>query len=300
MNGLILVDKSRGMSSAAVVGITRRRLRLDRVGHAGTLDPFATGLLVLLVGRATRLAGYAVAGKKVYSAEIIFGTETDTDDSTGEAIGGSGQQPDIELVRKAALAFQGTIYQEPPQFSAKKVEGRRAYAIARGGARVALDAVPVTIDSFSLWCEVGEGGIPRYFFRVACSKGTYIRSLARDLGRAMGCGAHLASLRREGSIPFSVEEATVLEGIGPNSVIRWDRLFPDAHSCILSEGEVAGIERGLERSIKDVISRLNEETDHHQEHAVGLTHDGAPHAFFVRSDHEWRFVVCTPGEWGRG
>ena len=296
MNGLILVDKSRGMSSAAVVGITRRRLRLDRVGHAGTLDPFATGLLVLLVGRATRLAGYAVAGRKVYSAEIIFGTETDTDDSTGEASGGSGEQPDIELVQKAAIPFHGTIYQEPPQFSAKKVDGRRAYAIARGGARVTLDAVPVTIDSFNLWCEDGEGGKPRYFFRVACSKGTYIRSLARDLGRAIGCGAHLASLRREGSIPFSVEEATVLEEVGTDSVIGWDRLFPDAYSCALSEGEVAGIERGLERSIQDVLTRLNGETADHQERAIGLSPDGVPHAFFVRNDHEWRFVVCAPGK----
>lgn len=294
MNGLLLIDKSVGMSSAAVVGILKRRLRVDRIGHAGTLDPFASGLLVLLVGRATRLAGHAVTGGKVYSAEIAFGFETDTEDCTGIRTVGVGDQPTIAAVQEAARRFVGTIMQEPPQFSAKKVRGERAYSLARRGEQFALEPSVVTIDSLEAWSDVAVDKSPRFFIRVACSKGTYIRSLARDIGRAVGCGAHLVSLRREHSLPFSVAQAISLEACSAESLVGWDSLFPDAIRCELEEDELPALEQGREREIAGVVERLNQQTTTHSSHAIAVAPSGRAHTFFVRGEHGWRFGVCAP------
>lgn len=298
MNGLLLIDKSVGMSSAAVVGILRRRLRVDKIGHAGTLDPFASGLLVLLVGRATRLASHAVAGKKSYLAEISFGYETDTDDGTGKVIAGEGVQPVAAEVKKTAEQFVGTILQEPPQFSAKKVEGRRAYSIARDGERARLAPAMVTIDSLSIWQEAQEDGRDRTFFRIVCSKGTYIRSVARDMGRILGCGAHLVSLRREGSVPFSVEETVSLEDCRAESLVSWGGLFPDAFRLSEDDEVCADLVHGRERAIARVGAQLDENAPKEAHQAIVLTQSGQPHTFFVKECGGWRFCVCAPPEVG--
>jgi tRNA pseudouridine55 synthase len=294
MNGLLLIDKSVGMSSAAVVGILKRRLRVERIGHAGTLDPFASGLLVVLVGRTTRLASHAVAGKKCYLAEISFGYETDTDDSTGKVTEGEGVSPLLSEAQEAAKKFVGSIQQEPPQFSAKKIGGRRAYSLARQGERVTLAPVTVVIDSLDLWFEPQSDGSSRAFFRIVCSKGTYIRSVARDIGRALGCGAHLVSLRREGSIPFSIEQTVSLELCSAGSLVPWDGLFPGAFRCSEGEEICGDLANGRERAIARVVARLDEEAPAEAKYAIVYSPGGAPHTFFVKGDAGWQFCVCAP------
>lgn len=294
MNGLLLIDKSVGMSSAAVVGILKRRLRVDRIGHAGTLDPLASGLLVLLVGRATRLAAHAVTGGKTYSAEIAFGFETDTEDCTGNRTVGTGAQPTLREVQVAAQQLVGTLKQEPPRFSAKKVKGERAYSLARRGEFFELEPAVVTIDAIDVWGELGSDDALRFFIRVVCSKGTYIRSIARDIGRALGCGAHLISLRRERSAPFSLSQSVSLEACSAESLLGWDYLFPDAVRCELEEDELPALEQGREREISRVIDRLNKIDSVGRRHGIGVAPNGRAHSFFVCSEDGWRFGLSAP------
>ena len=196
-DGLLLVDKPAGMTSHDVVARARRALGERRIGHHGTLDPFATGLLVLLVGRATRLAPYVEGEPKEYEAELRFGAETSTDDLTGEETR-TATLPDPARVRAALPLLTGTIEQVPPAFSAKKVDGERAYAAAREGRAVELAAVSVRVDSW----EVLDLTPQHARVRIRCGGGTYIRSLARDLGRLVESAAHLTALRRTASGPF--------------------------------------------------------------------------------------------------
>lgn len=200
--GILLVDKPAGMTSHDVVATTRRSLGERRVGHAGTLDPFATGLLVMLVGRSTRLLPYIDGEPKVYEAVIRFGGETDTDDSTGEPTR-QAPGPDRGAVHEAIQRLTGPIDQVPPAYSAKQVGGRRAYAAARSGETLELPPSRVTVHAWGL----GEWQGSDLHVTITCSGGTYIRALARDLGRLTGSAAHLASLRRVRSGPFRIAEA---------------------------------------------------------------------------------------------
>ena len=209
--GLLLVDKPAGVTSHDVVNAARRALGEKRIGHAGTLDPFATGLLVLLVGQATRLLPYVSGDPKVYAATVRFGTETDTEDLLGAAIR-DAPPPDEDAVRAALPALTGTIEQTPPAYSAKRVAGRRAYDLARAGAAVALAPVPVRVDRWSVLAWRGDPPV-ECDVRVTCGPGTYVRSLARDLGRAAGSAAHLSALRRERSGCFDVSDATPLDAL---------------------------------------------------------------------------------------
>jgi tRNA pseudouridine55 synthase len=203
---LLLVDKPPGMTSHDVVTVARRALRTRRVGHTGTLDPFATGLLVLLVGRATRLAQYVPGEPKVYDASIDFGTETATDDLTGEVTRSAGH-PSRDAVDEGIRLLTGSILQRPPDYSAKQVSGRRAYAAARSGTPLTLAPVPVVVQSW----EVRRRGDASIDVTITCAGGTYIRALARDLGRASGSAAHLSALRRTRSGPFDVADAVSLD-----------------------------------------------------------------------------------------
>lgn len=189
--GLLLVDKPAGITSHDVVDRARRAYDERSVGHLGTLDPFATGLLLLLVGRATRLATFLDIEPKVYEAVIAFGTETDTDDATG-ARTRSAPPPAEADVRAAIVTLTGEIRQVPPAYSAKKVGGKRAYAAARRGEELELAPVPVTVHGWDVSAFTGD----TLAATITCGGGTYIRALARDLGRASGSAAHLASLRR--------------------------------------------------------------------------------------------------------
>ncbi|MGQ0715377.1 MAG: tRNA pseudouridine(55) synthase TruB [Gemmatimonadaceae bacterium] len=204
--GLLLVDKPAGVTSHDVVAIVRRALGERRIGHAGTLDPFATGLLVLLIGRATRLLPYLDGEPKVYEARIQFGVETDTDDATGRVVR-QAPPPVRADVDGARATLTGSIDQVPPDFSAKQVEGRRAHAAARGGAPLTLAPARVMVHSWATTQRSND----TLDAVITCSGGTYVRALARDLGRRAGSAAHLAALRRTRSGSFSVADACTLE-----------------------------------------------------------------------------------------
>jgi tRNA pseudouridine55 synthase len=205
---LLLVDKPAGMTSHDVVQHVRRIYGERSIGHLGTLDPFATGLLVLLLGRATRLANFLDIEPKVYEATIGFGTETDTDDSTGTVIR-SSPLPAEEDVRGGLTSLTGTISQIPPAYSAKSVDGTRAYDAARRGEPLELEPVQVQIHSW----EIREIKPDSVTATITCSGGTYIRALARDLGRLTSSAAHLTALRRTRIGPFDVEDAATLDAL---------------------------------------------------------------------------------------
>lgn len=202
---LILVDKPVGISSTRVVSIVKRIMKVKRTGHGGTLDPFASGLLPVMVGREfTRQADEMLAGDKEYLVTVRFGAETDTGDLTGAVVAvRDGEQPTIEAIRAVLPAFTGEILQEPPVYSALKHNGRPLYWYARNGNPVTKAARAVRIDTIDLVEMVG----PDVLFRVACGKGAYMRSLGRDIGRAVGCPAHLIALRRTVVGPYRVSAA---------------------------------------------------------------------------------------------
>lgn len=207
--GLLLIDKAEGPTSHDVVARVRRTLGIRRVGHTGTLDPFASGLLILCLGWSTRLAEFLTRLPKTYRARIRLGERTDTEDRTGTTIARSDawRELSVDDVRSALQAQQGVVEQLPPAYSAKKVAGRRAYALAREGAAVSLRPQRVRITR----AELLEFEPPDLEVEIECSSGTYVRSLARDLGAALGVGAHLLRLRRLQVGPFRVEDGLKLE-----------------------------------------------------------------------------------------
>jgi len=203
--GILRVDKPVGPTSHDMVGRVRRVLKTRRVGHTGTLDPFASGLLLICVGPATRLSQLLTGMSKTYEAEALLGIRTDTDDCEGVVVSQREGADDLQLgeVEAALSAFRGRILQTPPPYSAKKVGGEAAYLKARRGEAVELAPVEVEIEEL----ELVEWSPPHLRFRTRCSSGTYIRALARDLGEALGVGAHLTALRRTAIGPHSVEGA---------------------------------------------------------------------------------------------
>ncbi len=239
-DGLLLVDKPAGMTSHDVVDRARRALRTKRIGHAGTLDPFATGLLVLLVGRATRLLPYVDGEPKVYEATVRFGAETTTDDVTGEVTLSAGP-PTIESIRAALPALTGDIAQVPPAFSAKQVGGQRAYAAARRGQALDLPAVAVRVDA---WEIAGFDGTDLRA-TVRCGGGTYIRALARDLGRATGSAAHLAALRRVASGRFAARDAVAIDAIAEGALRPAVDALPSVPRVQMDELARARVGRGM-------------------------------------------------------
>jgi tRNA pseudouridine55 synthase len=197
------VDKPEGMTSFDVVARVRRATGCRRVGHGGTLDPFATGVLVVGIGPATRLMRYLSEGRKVYEATVRFGAETDSEDLTGKIVLKNDHIPSPEEIRAALPAFTGLISQVPPRLSAVHIDGERSYRRARRGEDVEPPAREVQIHAVEFLG--GEGGEAR--IRVECGGGTYIRSLARDLARALGAAAHLSALRRVQVGPFGIDQA---------------------------------------------------------------------------------------------
>lgn len=210
MNGLLIVDKPGGMSSHDVVARVRRATGEQSVGHLGTLDPMATGVLPLLLGKYTRLAQFFSANEKSYTGTIRFGFATETYDAEGQPL--REPQPvalTLEDVRKEAARFLGQIEQMPPPFSAKKIQGKPAYKLAREGKMPALKPARITVDVFTI--DTMEADTAR--FTMAISAGGYVRSIAHEMGQALGCGAHLASLRRTAAGPFTLEQALPLDQI---------------------------------------------------------------------------------------
>lgn len=210
MDGILIIDKPEGITSHDVVNRVRRVLKTKRVGHTGTLDPFATGVMVILAGRATRLAQFLGADEKEYLATVKFGCETDTGDRTGTAkparpARGSFSEADL---RDVLAGFIGEIAQTPPMYSAKKVKGRKLYEMARQGVEIEREAVIVDIRELEVADRIASDV---YVLRVVCSAGTYIRTLAEDIGRKLGTGAHLQELRRTRSGRFSIGRAVSIE-----------------------------------------------------------------------------------------
>jgi tRNA pseudouridine55 synthase len=262
-DGLLLLDKPAGISSHDAVLAARRAIGEKRIGHAGTLDPFATGLLVLLTGRATRLLPYLHGEPKTYDATIQFGAETDTEDLLGTVIR-SAPAPTEDAVSQALHAFVGEIQQVPPAYSAKRVDGQRAYTAARAGVVVELKPVTIRVHEFTItaWrtgaCDV----------RVVCGGGTYVRSLARDLARTVGSAAHLSDLRRVAAGSFHVEHAQSVEALRDHAPALRPALaaLPHLSHVMLDHDEVHRIRRGLEISVPHGVAETTQ-------HVALVSHD---------------------------
>jgi tRNA pseudouridine55 synthase len=218
-SGLIIVDKPAGLTSHDVVARIRRIAGTRKVGHAGTLDPMATGVLVVGVEKATRLLGYLTLTEKVYQATIRLGQSTSTDDAEGEVIS-AGPRPVADDELHAAVAkLTGEIQQVPPQVSAIKVNGQRAYKLTRAGAAPELAARPVTVHEFGITATRMAGDFLDLDATIRCTSGTYIRSLARDLGAALGTGGHLSALRRTRVGPYDEAQARTLDSLSERAVV---------------------------------------------------------------------------------
>lgn len=207
-SGVLLIDKPAGITSHDVVGRVRRLYGTREVGHTGTLDPMATGLLVVLVGRAVKASDLLVSDRKRYRAGLRLGLTTDTEDTEGEVLTRNEMLPDRESVEKACAFFVGPSEQVPPMYSALKVGGKKLVDLARQGVEV--ERAPRPIEIYSLTVTPGES-LADYTLEVACSKGTYIRTLCADIGKALGCGGVMSALRRLASGAFSLDEALTLE-----------------------------------------------------------------------------------------
>ena len=207
LEGVLLVDKPSGMTSHDVVDRVRRALRMKRIGHAGTLDPMATGLLIILVGKATKLSQYLMSLDKEYVGTIKLGETTDTQDADGDVV---ATRPVPELteaqLREAMQGFVGDQYQTPPMFSAKKLAGVPLYKLARKGREVEREPRFIRVSAF----ELTRFARPEFDVLLRCSKGTYVRTIAHDLGEKLGCGAHLSALRRTATDRFNISQAVSL------------------------------------------------------------------------------------------
>ncbi|SDH38451.1 tRNA pseudouridine(55) synthase TruB [Roseospirillum parvum] len=208
VHGWLVIDKPTGMTSTQVVGRVRRALDAQKAGHGGTLDPLATGLLPIALGEATKTVSYVMDGAKAYRVTARFGIATDSDDAEGAPVEEHPHRPDDAAIRAALPAFLGTIDQVPPVYSAIKVDGQRAYDLARRDAAVDLTPRPVRVDAFDL---VARPDPDHASFTIACGKGTYVRALVRDLARALGTVAHVTALRRTRCGPFTEATAISLE-----------------------------------------------------------------------------------------
>jgi len=225
-SGILLIDKPEGVTSFEVVRRARKALGIRKIGHLGTLDPMATGLLPLCLLEATKLVPFLMPAPKVYRAKVRLGVATDTQDATGVVVARCEALPAPERIYQAAATFVGEVTQVPPMYSALHYQGERAYRLARRGESV--DLPPRTVTVYEL--TVDEVAIPEFTMTVKCSQGTYVRTLAQDMGDALGCGAHLAALRRLAVGAFRVEEALELAALAELGREELEpRIIPLAH-----------------------------------------------------------------------
>jgi tRNA pseudouridine55 synthase len=255
MNGLLVIDKPAGMTSHDVVAIVRRATGERSIGHLGTLDPMATGVLPLLLGKYTRLAQFFGQSEKYYEGRIRFGFSTDTFDAEGEAT--SEPQPlkmDLQQLRKLAETFRGEIDQVPPIYSAKKIQGVPAHKLARAGVQVAIKPARIMIHDFQLLTLEGEEAA----FTVHVSAGGYVRSVAQELGQLAGCGAHLSALRRTRAGDFPMDHAIGIEELkrlSPDEIAARlphpRTLLPEMPSVTVSEQTAGKLRNGLQVNVPD-------------------------------------------------
>ncbi len=209
VHGWIALDKPLGMTSTHAVAVVRRLLNAKKAGHAGTLDPLASGLLPLAFGEATKTVPYVAAGEKAYRFTVTFGVETDTDDAEGRIVSQSEARPSEQQILAALPKFTGAITQVPPRYSAIKIDGERAYDLARGGEAVELQPRIVEIHTLTLLSFDGQSAV----LEAECGKGTYVRAIARDIGRALGCFGYVTALRRTRVGPFTEADAVTLPSL---------------------------------------------------------------------------------------
>lgn len=265
IDGFLMVDKPEGITSLDVVREVKRRLRIRKAGHVGTLDPFATGVLPVALNEGTKLIPFINDEPKRYKGTLKLGEETATDDLTGEIV---SRKPwtavTSESLREIFQSFLGKTRQIPPMFSAVKVGGRPLYRMARKGLEIERKEREVNIFQF----EIKEMDLPLVEFEVSCSKGTYIRSLAKDVGRKMGCGAHLVQLRRVQSGLFSIEQAAAwqeVKALEPDALQPWllslEEALPGLPEVIGNNTLVRKVRSGQGMLIRDVLSPLPTELD---------------------------------------
>ena len=209
--GILLVDKPVGITSHDIVDRLRRKLKMKKIGHAGTLDPLATGLMIMLIGKATKVSQFLISLDKSYEGEFLLGIETDSQDADGVVVSEKPLSEDIdeEMMLREMKSFLGDQYQTPPMFSAKKIKGVPLYKMARKGKTVEREPRFIRINEFSL----EKWNSPKGKFSLSCSKGTYVRTVLHDLGQNLGCGAHLTGLRRTKIDQFGIENASPLQEI---------------------------------------------------------------------------------------
>jgi tRNA pseudouridine55 synthase len=238
VHGWIALDKPVGMTSTHAVSVIKRLFKAKRVGHAGTLDPLASGCLPIALGEATKTVPFVMDGRKRYQFTVRWGEERDTDDAEGRVIERSDGRPGEDAIRALLPRFTGTIEQVPPRFSAIKIEGERAYDLARDGEEVELAARPVDIHDLAL-VEVPDAD--HAVFAAECGKGTYVRAIARDMGRALGCFGHVSALRRTEVGPFD-----------EMAMISLERLDSLCHRAANGEGNLAGLLLPVETALDDI------------------------------------------------
>ncbi|MCH7903650.1 MAG: tRNA pseudouridine(55) synthase TruB [Armatimonadetes bacterium] len=248
MLGALLIDKPKGITSHDVIRVLRKKFDTRRIGHSGTLDPLATGLLVVMVGPATRLLQYLQLEPKGYEYTVRFGQETDTQDSEGEVIQERPVPSDLGAAIEGAMPpFIGRIQQTPPMFSAVKKDGRPLYAYARAGEVVDRPAREVVIHELDLTSV----DAPHATFRTVCEGGTYVRTLANDLGEAIGCGAHVTELRRTRVGRFSAEDAVPLDDVTPNDLLPVEDALDPMEKIQVSTDQESALRCGQSVPISD-------------------------------------------------
>ena len=230
MNGFILVNKQKDVSSNFIVQEIKKKIKAKKVGHMGTLDPLASGLLVLAIDRATKFSSYFLESEKSYDVEVSLGISTDTDDSTGNIIFESNDCPDEALIKKELYRFKGESLQVPPFFSALKHKGKPLYYYARKGQFISKPARKIKVT------DIGDFKYKNKIcsFRIQCSKGTYIRSIARDLGERLGCGAHMKSLTRISQGKFCISKSKEISHVSKDDIISIERAFEDIESIAIT------------------------------------------------------------------
>lgn len=234
-DGVVLIDKGEGMTSFDVVGKIRRLYGTKQVGHTGTLDPMATGLLTVLVGRAVKASEYLTEHDKTYIATLKLGITTDTEDISGKVLTECDSIPDAETVKEACKSFVGNIKQIPPMYSALKRDGKKLCDLAREGIEVEREARDITV--YSLTCKETDKK-DEYTLEVACSKGTYIRTLCADIGKALGCGGVMATLRRTSVGEFSLSNAVTLNELESMTDSAREELLLDTESLFYEHKKV--------------------------------------------------------------
>ncbi|MDB2339492.1 tRNA pseudouridine(55) synthase TruB [Gammaproteobacteria bacterium] len=251
ISGFLLVNKDPGITSSRVVQILKKKFNLKKVGHLGTLDPMATGLLIIAINRATKFASLLLQSEKSYRAEVTLGIQTDTDDAEGEVISSKAVNISGLDAKESLLTFLGESDQLPPNYSALKYKGKPMYKYARDGIKVEKAARKILIKNIqNILIE-----LPRVSFDISCSKGTYIRSIARDLGAKLGCGAHLSGLTRTSQEKFRLSEACSLDDIKLKDLISLEKAFEDLDFIKLNEKDCKAFLHG--RSIEIDFDHTN-------------------------------------------